>query len=101
MGYCADGRNSISEISTPATRGMLLSGYQTAIQTAALGGFWAAFASHSALPDTSSLQWQIPVTVQLLPGMLLLLGTIFIPESPRFLAEKGLISDAVDAVAWL
>jgi MFS family permease len=100
-GHCADGRNSISEISTPTTRGMLLSGYQTAIQIAALGGFWAAFAAHSVLSDTSSLQWQIPVTVQLLPGVLLLLGTLIIPESPRFLAEKGFISDAIDAVAWL
>jgi hypothetical protein len=80
---------------------MLLSGYQTAIQIAALGGFWAAFAAHSALPDSSSLQWQIPVTVQLVPGFFLLVGTIFIPESPRFLAEKGLISDAIDAVSWL
>jgi Sugar (and other) transporter len=80
---------------------MLLSGYQTAIQTAALGGFWAAFAAHSALPDSSSLQWQIPVMVQLVPGVLLLVGTMYVPESPRFLAEKGSISAAIDAVSWL
>jgi hypothetical protein len=80
---------------------MLLSGYQTAIQIAALGGFWAAFAAHSVLSDLSSLQWQIPVTIQLLPGVLLLLGTLAIPESPRFLAEESLISDAIEAVAWL
>jgi MFS family permease len=80
---------------------MLLSGYQTAIQLAALVGFWSAFAAHSGLPDTSSLQWEIPVTIQLLPGVLVLLGTAVIPESPRFLAQQGHFVPATDAVAWL
>lgn len=80
---------------------MLLSGYQTAIQLAALGGFWAAFAAHSSLPDSSSFQWQIPVAVQLIPGVLLLLGTLLIPESPRFLVEQGRVSDAETALSWL
>ena len=62
---------------------------------------WAAFAAHSTLSDCSALQWQIPVAVQLLPGILLLLGTIIIPESPRFLVEKGLLSSAEDALSWL
>lgn len=46
----------ISEIS-PTERGMLLSGYQTTIQLAALAGFWAAFVAHSALSDCSTLRW--------------------------------------------
>jgi hypothetical protein len=73
---------------------MLLSGYQTAIQLAALAGFWSAFAAHSTLPDTSPLQWQIPVSVQLVPATMLLLGVFYIQESPRFLAEQGRIDEA-------
>ena len=80
---------------------MLLSGYQTAIQFAALAGFWAAFAAHAGLPDTSQLQWRIPVAVQLLPGTLLLLGTIVIPESPKILVEKGYFETAKDVLVWL
>lgn len=80
---------------------MLLSGYQTAIQLAALAGFWSAFASHSIFPDSSPLQWQIPVAVQLVPAAMLLLGTIYIPESPRFLAESGRLSEAAIVVAKL
>jgi hypothetical protein len=80
---------------------MLLSGYQTAIQLAALAGFWSAFAAHSSLPDSSSLQWKIPVAAQLIPAILLLLGTSLIPESPRFLVEQGRISEAETAVSWL
>lgn len=85
----------------PSLRGMLLSGYQTAIQVAALAGFWAAFAAHSSLPDSSSMQWLIPVTVQLIPGILVLLGTAAIPESPRFLTQKGKAGATRDAIAWL
>lgn len=93
--------SSISEISTANERGMLLSGYQTAIQLAALVGFWAAFAAHASLPDNSILQWQIPVAIQLVPGVLLLLGSLLIVESPRFLAEKGSVTRAGHALAWL
>ncbi|PSK37405.1 Hexose transporter 2 [Elsinoe australis] len=91
----------IAEIATPSTRGMLLSGYQTVLQFFALIGFWAAFSAHSAFPDSSSLQWQIPIALQLLPGVPLLLGALWIPESPRFLAESGLSNEAEDVLAWL
>jgi hypothetical protein len=79
---------SISEISPPSERGMLMSSYQTILQLSALAGFWGAFLSHSSFPSSSSLQWQLPTAIQLIPGILLLLGTCFIPETPSFLAGK-------------
>ena len=78
-----------------------MSGYQTVIQLSALVGFWGAFATNAAFSATSSLQWQIPVAVQLFPGVFLLLGTLIIPESPRFLGEKERLDRAEDALAWL
>lgn len=71
-----------------------MSGYQTILQLSALAGFWGAFLSNSTFPSSSSLQWQIPTSIQLIPGFLLLLGTFFIPETPSFLAEKGGFFDA-------
>jgi hypothetical protein len=96
----ADG-NSISEVSPPSERGMLMSGYQTALQLSALVGFWGAFSTNAIFPDSSALQWQIPVSIQLIPGALLLLGTLLIPETPRYLAEKGKYGAAEDSLAWL
>jgi hypothetical protein len=92
---------SISEISPPSERGMLMSGYQTALQIGALIGFWGAYASHAIFPTTSSLQWGVPVGIQLIPGILLLLGTLIIPETPRFLAEKNRPEESRTALAWL
>lgn len=91
----------ISEISPPSERGMLMSGYQAILQFSALVGFWGAYASNALFPATSSLQWQLPVAIQLFPGILLLLGTLYIPESPRFLAEKMREEEAEKALAWL
>ena len=78
-----------------------MSGYQTFLQTSALIGFWGAFASNAAFASSSPLQWQIPVAVQLLPGIFLLICTLFIPESPTSLIEHGQIEAAEKALAWL
>lgn len=93
--------HSISEISPSELRGMLMSGYQTVLQFAALIGFWGAFASHALFPSTSDLQWRIPVEIQLFPGALLLLGTMLIPESPRFWAMQGQWEKVEEALSWL
>ena len=79
-----------------------MSGYQTILQLSALAGFWGAYASSSIFPSSSALQWQIPVAIQLVPGILLLLGTVFIlPETPRFLADKERFVEAELALVWL
>jgi sugar porter (SP) family MFS transporter len=91
----------ISEISPAAQRGMLMSGYQVFVQTGALIGFWIAFVFQGALPDTSTLQWQIPAALQLVFGTLLLAASLFIPESPRYLAERGHLSAMEESLVWL
>lgn len=91
----------ISEISPPDKRGMLMSGYQTILQLSALAGFWGAFASNAVISSESDLQWKTPVAAQLIPGVLLLLGSLGIPETPRFLAEKGKLDEAEGALARL
>ena len=80
---------------------MLMSGYQTILQLSALVGFWGAYASNALFPNASSLQWQLPVAIQLFPGIFLLLGTLYIPESPRFLAGNLKEDRAERSLAWL
>ncbi|KAH6705105.1 general substrate transporter [Leptodontidium sp. MPI-SDFR-AT-0119] len=91
----------ISEISPASERAMLMSSYQTILQLSALAGFWGAYLSNNILPDSSPLQWQVPTAIQLVPGTILLLGSLVAPETPRFLAEKGRLGEAEEMLAWL
>lgn len=92
---------SISEISPPTERGVLMSAFQVVIQATALVGFWAAYAANAVVRDTSNLQWQIPVGLQLIPGIILLLGIVFIKETPHYLAASSSIDNVQESLAWL
>jgi len=94
---------SIAEISTIQLRATLMSGYQTTLQLSALAGFWIAYASNAILSQDSDLQWQIPVAVQLVPGILLLFGMSvgIVPESPFWLAGKERWGEVERSLDWL
>jgi hypothetical protein len=50
---------------------------------------------------TGSLSWRIPLGLQLLPGILLGLGTFALPASPRLLVLQGRREDALISLAKL
>ncbi len=52
--------------------------------------------SHTSL---GALQWRIPFALQMLPGVLLLVGLLFQNESPRWLVEKDSIPKARRALS--
>ncbi|KAH8922987.1 general substrate transporter [Atractiella rhizophila] len=90
----AVGGITIAEIAPPAIRGQLIGFYEVAYQVAALLGFW-----HMSPKGDS--QWMVPVSIQLIPGGLLFIGTFFIPESPRQLAKRGNYPKALTSLSWL
>ena len=91
----------ISEVSPASERGMLMSGYQVFVQSGALIGFWIAFVAESIISNQSTLQWQLPVALQLIAGLILLLGCLLIPESPRYLAQQGQHRAMEESLTWL
>jgi MFS family permease len=48
---------------------------------------WVGYGSRHS-PDSSSFQWRFPLAFQIIPSALLLVGLIWLPESPRHLIEK-------------
>jgi SP family sugar:H+ symporter-like MFS transporter len=48
---------------------------------------------------TSEAKWRIPFALQILPGACLLVGMLFMNESPRWLVEKNRVTDAAKALA--
>lgn len=47
----------------------------------------------------ADLKWRIPFALQMLPGLILLVGILFQNESPRWLVEKSQINDARRALS--
>ncbi|KAM0472637.1 hypothetical protein ACHAPX_008598 [Trichoderma viride] len=90
----------ISELAPPAVRGRLVGLYELGWQIGGLVGFWITYGVNTTMAP-SNTQWLIPFAVQLIPGGLLLIGAIFIPESPRWLFLKSKREEALKILCWM
>ena len=94
----------ISELSPPAIRGRLVGLYELGWQAGGLVGFWINYGINQHLPLSPGQNenvWLIPFAVQLIPAGLLMIGAIFIPESPRWLFSKGKRERAIKNLCWM
>ncbi len=73
----------ISEISPAPARGWMVSLIQLAITLGILGSYIVDYAF------SGSGSWRLMLGLAVVPGLLLGLGMIFMPETPRWLTERG------------
>ncbi|WP_294900180.1 sugar porter family MFS transporter [Tatumella sp. UBA2305] len=78
----------LSEIAPEKIRGSMISLYQLMITIGIVG----AYLSDTAFSYTGEWRWMLGVIT--IPALLLLVGVIFLPNSPRWLAAKGNFKDA-------
>ncbi|KAF2263789.1 general substrate transporter [Lojkania enalia] len=90
----------ISELSPPAVRGRLVGLYELGWQVGGLVGFWINYGLQETM-EPSHRQWIIPFAVQLIPAGCLLIGTIWMKESPRWLFTKGRREQAMSNLCWI
>ncbi|KAK3724109.1 hypothetical protein LTR37_001231 [Vermiconidia calcicola] len=90
----------ISEISPPAIRGALVGIYELGWQMGGLVGFWINYGLNVTMAP-SHKQWIIPFAVQLIPAGLLLIGSFWLRESPRWLMSKGKRDKALQNLCWI
>lgn len=88
----------ISEISPPEIRGSLLIFEELSIVIGIVVAFWITYGTKDM---TSHWSWQLPFLLQILPGLLLGFGAIFLPYSPRWLASKDREDEALNSLAKL
>lgn len=82
----------IAEISPRKLRGRLGTLWQFLIVLGIMVSYWIDYACLRHLPPGHA-QWRIPLGIQLVPGVILMFGQIFLPESLRWLALKGRTED--------
>ncbi|EMS63625.1 Putative polyol transporter 1 [Triticum urartu] len=85
-----------AEISPPSTRGVLSSLLDIFINVGILLGYTSNYAL-AGLP--AHLAWRIMYAIGVLPPVLLAVGVLAMPESPRWLAMRGRHAEA-RAVLW-
>ncbi|OQE19850.1 hypothetical protein PENSTE_c014G01898 [Penicillium steckii] len=76
-----------AELAHPRSRGMIVGLAQQMIGIGFIVSTWIGYGSLHA-PKTSQFQWRFPLAFQVVPALVLIIGMIFLPESPRYLIEK-------------
>ncbi|KAG2217315.1 hypothetical protein INT45_003509 [Circinella minor] len=87
-----------SEIAPPEVRGSLVSLQQLAITLGILIAFWINFGCQYI---DSEAQWRIPLCLQIILGILLGIGILFFPFSPRWLMSHGREEEALKVLSKL
>lgn len=77
----------IAETAPPSIRGRLIGIFEIASQGGGMLGFWINYATDQIVANDAKTQWIVPLAIQLVPGVLLFVGMMFCPESPRWLAK--------------
>ncbi|ORX57036.1 general substrate transporter [Hesseltinella vesiculosa] len=86
----------MSEIAPRKVRGAIVSGYQFCIT---IGLMLAACVTYGTQNRTDSSSYRIPVGLQMLWALILAIGLLFLPESPRFYIKRGQMDKARHALA--
>ena len=73
----------IAEVSPPKIRGRLVGIYEVGVQAGTCVGFWINYGLKVNMAPSTS-QWMIPFAIQLIPGGILIIGMLFLPDSPRY-----------------
>lgn len=88
----------IAEISPPEIRGALLVLEELSIVTGIVIAFWITYGTYFMSGEWA---WRLPFLLQILPGLVLGGGILFLPFSPRWLASKGRDEEALMSLAKL
>nr|AAL89823.1 putative sugar transporter [Aspergillus niger] len=87
-----------AECSKSTNRGLLIciEGGIIAIGTAI--AYWIDFGAHYGPPD---LVWRFPIAFQIFFGILIIVGMMYLPDSPRYLIAHGKVEEGTRVLAAL
>jgi sugar porter (SP) family MFS transporter len=87
-----------SETAPKWIRGTIVGCYQLAIT---IGLFLAAIVNNATANRNDSGSYRIPIAVQFAWSIVLVVGLIFLPETPRFLVKQGRHEKAAKALSYI
>jgi MFS family permease len=90
----------VSENAPPEVRGRIAGLFQEFLVIGSTFAYWLDYGVQLHIP-VSTMQWRLPVAIQLIPGGFMLIGLFFLKESPRWLMSKGRHEEAVRSLAFI
>ncbi|KAJ5250670.1 hypothetical protein N7489_001080 [Penicillium chrysogenum] len=91
----------MSEMSPKEIRGQLGSCYQLTYTVGILVSYWVDYGVKGMGDEAGPRQWQIPVGLQLVPGVLMGVGMFGVKESVRWLLGVGKEAEAWECLVWI
>jgi len=89
-----------AEMAPKNIRGQLGSMFQFFFTVGVMTSYWVNYAVANGIPP-GTRQWQVPIGLQLVPGVILGFGMLFLRESVRWLAKRGRHEDALKSLIWV
>ena len=89
--------NYNAEVAPPEVRGSLVALQQLAIVAGIMISFWIDYGTNyigGTGTSQSDAAWLVPICLQLIPGLILGIGMLFMPFSPRWLIGRGRDAEA-------
>ncbi|KAL4791206.1 general substrate transporter [Aspergillus venezuelensis] len=83
----------LSECAPAAARGGIVGCFEIGVQIGTIIGFWINYGVEKT--------WFIPITIQFIPATLMIVGLLFLCESPRWYYTRGRREQAQRSLIWL
>jgi MFS family permease len=91
----------LSELSPPNKRGWLVGHHAIFLVFGYMLAGWLGYACYFATDVNASFAWRFPLCMQCLAPLVLLITSIWIPRSPRWLLQKGRMEEAWSVIKLL
>ncbi|GJN83287.1 hypothetical protein PLIIFM63780_006835 [Purpureocillium lilacinum] len=88
----------LSESAPAVARGGI---FEIGVQVGTITGFWINYGVERQVSPVGDRQWFIPIAFQFIPASLLIIGLLFLPESPRWYYARGRRAEAEKSLTWL
>ncbi|MCO5566239.1 hypothetical protein L7F22_019915 [Adiantum nelumboides] len=93
-----------AELAPAEIRGALVALQQLAITFGIMISYWITYGTNfiGGTGDSQSrAAWLVPITIQILPAIILAIGIMFLPQSPRWLMDQGRDEECLEVIANL
>lgn len=87
-----------AECSKTSNRGLLICIEGGVIAIGTMIAYWIDFGAHYGPPD---LVWRFPIAFQIIFGIFIIWGMIYLPDSPRYLIANDRVNEGANVLAAL